>query len=389
MKITGVKTFIVGANWRNLVFVKVFTNEGLVGVGEATLPGYSRAVVHAVEVLEARHVRGENPFNIERLWQRMYRDDMKAGGTVINSAISGIEIACWDIIGKKLKTPVYNLLGGRCHHKLRAYANGWYGGGMEPGDLAKQAEEVVSKGYKALKFSPFGNVGREISREEIEKAVDRVKAVRKAVGENVEILIEAFGRFSPCKAIKIAERMDKYNPLFYEEPVGPENIKAMSEVKKKVNIPIAAGERVYTKYGFDKLLNASTVDYIQPDIVQSGGILELKKIAAMAEPKFVSICPHNPYGPVASSAIIQVDFTCTNFFIQETLSDFDVPWWQNLVDKPPSIREGFIEISSRPGIGVELNDDEIEKHPPLPVEKEYVSKWKDEWETKGLSGREE
>lgn len=387
MKVSEIETFIIGANWRNLVLVKVHTDEGLTGIGEATLPGYSRPVVHSVEALAARHVSGENPFNIERLWQKMYRDDMKAGGTVLNSAIAGIEMACWDIMGKALEVPVHTLIGGKCNRKLRAYANGWYGGGMGPEEFAEEATAVKEKGYKAIKFSPFGSVGSDITEEEKEQALAKVEVVHQAVGEDLDLMIEAFGRFDPPQAIDIGHRIETYQPVFYEEPVGPENIRAMKEVKDHVEIPVAAGERVYTKYGFEPWLEARALDYVQPDIVQSGGILELKKIASMAEAKFIGICPHNPYGPVASTAIAHLDATCTNFYVQEMLADFDVPWLNDLVDDPLQVTDGYIDVPTSPGLGIELDEEEIAKHPPLPVDEEYVSKWKDDWESRSLSGR--
>jgi galactonate dehydratase len=378
MRITDVQTFLTGTRWRNFLFVKVSTDEGITGVGEATLEGKEKAVEAAIHQLKRRSVVGANPFNIEEIWMRMYRNEFWHGGPVLLTAMSGIEIACWDIIGKALGQPVYNLLGGRCRDKVLTYANGWYGGERTPENFAQRAKKVIEKGYKALKFDPFGSAGREMSRQEKVKSIDIVAAVRDAVGPDIEIFIEVHGRFSPMTAIEIAKELEPYRPGWYEEPVPPDNHDAMALVAHKINIPVATGERLYTRYGFRRLFELQAASIIQPDILHTGGILETKKIAAMADTYYMTVAPHNPNGPISTAVAVQIDACLTNFYIQECLDDFDVPWKSQLVKGALEIKDGYITIPDRPGIGVELNEEVIREHPHL--EDAFFNMWGEGWE---------
>ena len=384
MKVTGIDTFLVGGNKWNFLFLRVNTDEGISGIGEATLGGFGRAVVESIQELEARHVNGRNPFNVEKIWQLMYRDESRRGGPIHLSAVSGIEMALWDIIGKKLEQPVYNLLGGKSHKQVKAYANGWYSSyAGDPETFAEEAREVVKRGYQSLKFDPFGSVAEDIDRIERKKARDRVAAVRKAVGPEVDILIEGHGRFSVRSAVEIGQDLKEFDPGWFEEPTPPENIDALAELKGRIDIPIATGERLYTKYDFQELLKKSAADFVQPDIVQVGGILEQKKIAAMADANYVSICPHNPWGPIQTAANVQVDITCTNFLIQEMLDEFMMPWQNDFLEYPLKVEGGYIHIPERPGLGVgNLKEETMSDHPPNPPGESYKSKFERDPSTK-------
>lgn len=377
MRITDIETFLVGTGWRNWLFVKVSTDEGITGVGEASVGGQEKAVEAVIHELKRRHVVGSSPFNIEDMWMRMYRSEWY-GGSVLLSAMAGIEIACWDIVGKALGQPVYNLLGGRCRDKLRTYANGWYTGTRTPENFARLAKKVTEKGYQGLKFDPFGSAGREMSRSEKIRSIDLVAAVRDAVGPDVEIFIEVHGRFSPKTAIEVARELEPYRPGWFEEPIPPDNDEAMALVARSVNIPIATGERLYTRHNCRRLFELQAASIIQTDILHTGGILETKKIAAMADAYHMTMAPHNAMGPVSTAAAVQLDACITNFYIQECFDDFDVPWRNQVVKGVPEVKNGFITIPDKPGLGIELDEEAIKEHPY--IEDAFFDMWGDGWE---------
>ncbi len=366
MKITQLQTFLVNAEWKNLVFIEISTDEGISGVGEATITGGLEKPVEATVLNLRRFILGENPFNIAKLWIRMYSliHDSRQPGTIHSSAISGIEMALWDIIGKKLNTPVYNLLGGRCRDRIRVYANchRFFRLARKPADYAKKAVEAIERGFTALKWDPFGSCCTTISESDLRKTIEIVKAVRNAVGDDVDLCIEAHGRFNSYTAIKIVNKLEKYNPLWFEEPVPPENIEALAEVKKKVAVPIASGERLFTKYGFRELLEKRAADIIQPDVVHVGGILEIKNVGAMADAYYVPVAPHNPNGPIATSATIQVAAFLPNFLILEFFLE-DFPWLDKLISPPLKIEKGYVDVPTKPGLGINLNKNAIMKYP--------------------------
>ena len=259
-----------------------------------------------------RHIIGSDPFNIEDLWLRMYRDDFWRGGPVANTALSAVEIACWDIVGKALGVPVYRLLGGQCHERLKAYANGWYTGERTPEDFARRAKGVVAKGYRALKVDPFGAGTYEMEADEKRHSIALVEAIRDAVGPDVEIFIEMHGRFSPATAIEIARELEPFKPGWVEEPVPPEDLDALERAARDINIPVATGERIFTRYEYARFFKNNVVDIIQPDIIHAGGIMELKKIAAMADAHYVMVAPHCSNGPACTAASVHFDFCTTN-----------------------------------------------------------------------------
>ena len=355
MKITGVEPLLFATqsadDW---LFVKVSTDEGLVGYGEAS--NAARIAVAAVEELGCRLV-GLDPSRIEQHWQFLYRTYHNVrGGPIATAAISGIEIALWDLKGKSLGVPVYELLGGRCRDRLKSYANGWSRGADEPQVVAESAVGAVGLGYGALKWDPFGRVNNIIEPEQLRKSIAQVRAVREAVGPNVELLIEAHGKLNVNNAIRAGRMLEELDPYWFEEPVDPENVEAMAKVAAEINIPIATGERLYTKFGFRELLARQAADIIQPDVCHTGGILETKKIAAMAEAHYVPVAPHNPFGPINAAAAMQVD-TCTpNFLIQEMIVRH-LPVYRNILTEPLELHDGYLEIPTRPGLGFGLNEE--------------------------------
>lgn len=365
MKITDIKTFCVDGNWRNLVFVKVYTDAGITGVGECTLETRDRSVMATVEDYK-RYVIGQDPNNIEKIWNTIYRDGYWGTGPVDMSALSGIEMALWDIVGKKYGAPVHKLLGGAVRDKVKVYANGWYFGLTTPEEHAEKVGELMETGFQAFKWDPFRIASREISHEDLDYAIECVAAVRKAAGPKVDLLIEGHGRFNVRNAILTAKALAQFNPLFYEEPIPQDNYHALKKVADQSGVSIAAGERCYSIYQYRELLSHQAVDTIQPDLSHSGGILSLKKIAAMAETHYVAVAPHNASGPVHTAATMQVDLTLNNLLIQEFFpcDDEKCPWIHTIVDHPLKPVDGYVTLSDRPGLGLDIVEDVIAAHPP-------------------------
>ena len=363
MKITDVKTLVMGTSWRNLTFVKVETDEGLTGVSEVRMNNRTDALVAYIDGAKRRHVIGSDPFNTEDLYQRLFRDDYGRAGEIVATGISVIEIACWDIIGKALNQPVYRLLGGACRDKIKAYANGWYRVERTTEEFHAAAKKVLEKGYRALKFDPFGAGYYELSYEEKLKSVELVEAVRDAVGPDVEILVEMHGRFSPYMAIEISAELEKYQPSWVEEPVPPDNIAALAKASEKINLPVATGERLHNKYEYRELINLQAADILQPDITQTGGFLETKKIAAMGDMCYMTVAPHNVGGPVSTATALHFAACTTNFKIQEHFNDFSEAWVKEAATGCPEVIDGYFSLPNGPGLGMELNEDLIAEHP--------------------------
>ncbi|MCL4534295.1 MAG: galactonate dehydratase [Bacteroidetes bacterium] len=371
MKVTEVKTYLVMKNQRrHYAIVQIVTDEGISGIGECTVSDWGLAVGGAIQRMAEKFVVGEDPRQIEKLWDDMYRASFwgRGGGPILTAAISGIEEACWDILGKRLGVPVYALLGGKCRDKLRVYANGWYGEARQQRNLAlygKLAEKVVKDGYTALKFDPFieqlemgrGIPDKILDRDHIKRIVDRVRVVREAVGPDVDIIIEVHGWLSATSAIQVAKLLEPFRPFAYEEPVDPTNVDAMRRVREEVSFPIATGERVYSHWGFRELIEKQAADILQPDINITGGILETKKIAAMADAYHIPVAPHNCWGPVASAAALQVDACTKNFIIQEWFT-YNEPWHYEMVTDALEhhTKDGYIDVPTAPGLGVDLNE---------------------------------
>ena len=359
MKITAVTPIPVSSSTpfgaRNYMFVKVETDEGITGWGEAT--SGPLAVATMVEEFGAQLI-GNDPGRIEQHWQTLYHHFHVRGGVVQLSAISGIEIALWDIKGKALGAPVYELLGGPMRDRIWCYGR-W--DGATPEAAVERALSFTEQGITALKGDPFDHRGLFIPIEAERGAIAKLEAVREAVGDDVELLVEVHGRLAPSDAIRIGNAMEQYRPFVYEEPVPPQNIDALQRVAESVSIPIATGERLYTKWDYADLLSRQIVAMIQPDIVQGGGILELKKIAAMAEAHYVGFQPHNPYGPLCTIASLHLDACVPNFMIQEGGIH---PWFQDVCfDNFPKQKDGFLPLPQGPGLGVEVDESWVAANP--------------------------
>lgn len=364
MKVTDIRTFVVDCFRTNWVFVKVYTDEGIDGVGEATLEYKEKALIGAVKHIRD-YLAGENPLDIERHWHAIYRDAYWRGGPVLMSALSAVEMALWDILGKHLRVPVYQLLGGKVHDRVRIYVNGWFSGAREPEEFAQKAKAAVERGVTAMKWDPFGKSYLNISAADLDRALRCVDAVRGAVGAGVDLLIEGHGRFNIPTAIQIARELEPFRPKFFEEPVPPDNLDALKAVREKSPVAIAAGERLYTRWDYRKMFDLMAADYIQPDISHAGGIMELKKIAAEAECRYIPFAPHNPSGPVANMATLQLAATCPNFEILEIMYS-DVVWRKDVTDEKLTYRDGYITIPDKPGLGITVHEQECDKHPYRP-----------------------
>ena len=357
MKITGVKAFVaqLPGMWTNYVFVKVSTDADLVGWGECSVGVDS--VANVVEEL-GRTLVGKDPFRIEEHWQALYHIHHNVrGGVLHTAAISGIEIALWDIKGKALGVPIYEMIGGAMRDKVWGYGRF---DGATPEAAVEHALSQVDEGFTALKGDPFAHQGIYTTPASERDAVAKVAAVRKAVGDDVELMVEVHGRLTPAEAITVGERLEEYRPFWYEEPVPPQNADAMEQVARGLNIPLATGERLYTRWDFKELLERKAVAVVQPDPCQSGGILELRKIAAAAETYYVGFAPHNPYGPVNTMAALHVVACTPNFVIQEGgHADYSL-----FCKEPfPHQKEGYFDIPKGPGLGIELDEEALLKHP--------------------------
>lgn len=366
MKITDIKTFVVNAYRTNFVFVKIYTDDGVTGVGEGTLEYKEQALVGAINDLR-HYLIGEDPRHIEQHVHMMYRDSYWRMSAVLMSAISAVEMAMWDITGKALGVPVSHLLGGTVRDSIRMYANAWFSGAKTPAEFAAKAKVAVGKGVTALKWDPFGKAYLTLTNREFGEMLDCIAAVREAVGGEIDLLIEGHGRFNISTAIRIAKAIEPYNPMFFEEPVPPDNLDALSEVRAKSAVPIAAGERLYSQYAMREFLEKRCADFVQPDPSHCGGILAMKKMAAMVESHYLCFAPHNPSGPVANAAAMQLAANLNNFFILEIMIT-DVAWRPELTDEEVVFCEGSIKIPQKPGLGININEEACLAHPYQPIQ---------------------
>ncbi|MEU9024683.1 mandelate racemase/muconate lactonizing enzyme family protein [Actinomadura sp. NPDC048394] len=363
MRITEIGTHVLGTPWRNLTFVTVRTDEGLTGVGEARMLGHTDALVGYLAEAERRHIAGSDPFDVEDLVHRMKYGDFGRAGEIVMSGIACVEMACWDIVGKALGQPVWRLLGGKVRDRVKAYANGWYTVDRTPEDFHAAAKRVVERGYRALKLDPFGAGRMELDHAETVLAIDLVEAVRDAVGPDVELLVEMHGRFSPATAIRLAGLLAPFDPAWLEEPVPPENLKALAKVSAHTGLPIATGERVHDRIEFRELLELQAADVLQPDVGHSGGIAEVRKLAATAETYYVQVAPHNVGGPVLTAASLQLGVCTPNFKILEHFNDFADAAVKDVAKGAPQVVDGYFALPEAPGLGVELDLDAVAAFP--------------------------
>lgn len=372
MKVTNIETLLLdnvpnyrgGRKW---LFIKLATDEGIIGLGERVSGGVTDLVpqVALLKHLAEQFVVGENPFHVERIWQRMFAavHDYRHPGMDRTPALSAIEMALWDIIGKATNQPIYNLLGGQYHEKLRAYAympaEGIWDNPEKAGDVARK---LVADGFTACKIDPFMPLfplPRDIPLKDLKHAAKIFRHIRDAVGDELEVGIGTHGQFSTAGAVRAAKVFEEYLPMWFEEPVPPEMVEEMARVARQTSIPIAAGERLATKYEFATLLEKQAAGIIQVDVGQCGGILEAKKISAIAEAHHALMAPHMFVGPIAAAAAIQLDTCSPNFMIQE----FNVgPLHHELFVEPITVVDGYIRPPKGPGLGLVLNDDVVKRH---------------------------
>ena len=366
MKITNVTPLVLGTPWRDLTFIKVETDEGITGIADARALNRTETLLGYLKETIPRHVLGHDPFDIEALVMRLSRADFGRPGEMVMTGMALLEIACWDIIGQALGQPVYRLLGGAVRDKIKAYANGWYKVERTPEEFHAAAQRALAKGYRALKFDPFGAGFYEMDRAGKNNVVELVEAVRDAVGPDVEILIEMHGRFNPPTAIELAKDLAPFKPSWYEEPVPPENISALKKVADAIapfGVPIATGERLHTPFEYRELFELQAADIIQPDITHFGGLLNTKKLAAWADTYYRLIAPHNVGGPASTMAALHLGACTTNFKIQEHFNDFDEPYVKESAIGVPEVVNGYFSLPTKPGLGLTLNEDLINEHP--------------------------
>ena len=379
MKIKDFKTFIIGNpppsfGGKYWIFLKLTTDTGIVGFGEAyAIPFHPNVAVKMIEDICERYVVNENPFQIEKLWRKIYSSGYTQRPDIsISGVLSAIEIALWDIVGKEVNQPIYNLLGGKINDRLRTYTYLYpkpedKSNVYQDADLAAQrALEYQALGFDAVKFDPIGrytiNDPRDLTLEELDHAENFVRAIRTAVGKSCDILFGSHGQMTPASAIRLAKRIEKFDPMWLEEPTPPANITAMASIAKKINIPVATGERLTTKYEFIALLKEEAASIIQMNLGRVGGILEAKKIAAIAEASYAQVAPHMYCGPIIAAANVQVAASISNFMIiegLETWSGFDA----SLLIDPLKWENGHIILSEKPGLGIEINESKLEEYP--------------------------
>ena len=376
MKIADVKILTMGSAWRNFVFARVRTDDGLEGIGEARPVNREEAVAAYLDAITHRYVLGTDPFNIEDLIVRVVRDDFELPGATEMTALAIVEMACWDIIGKAVGQPVYRLLGGACRDRIKAYANGWYTAERAPEPFARAARQVVARGYRALKLDPFGAGAGELERGEYLRSVSLVEAVRDAVGPDVEIFIEMHGRFTAAQAVALARDLERYAPGWIEEPVPPDQSAALAHVAARTTIPIATGERLHTRAAFRDLFGLGAADIIQADITHCGGILETKKIAALAETHGLLMAPHNVGASVSTAAALHLGACTPNMKIQEYFNDFAEPFVKASAAGLPEVVDGFFPLPTGPGLGVRLNEEVVEAHP---YRRQHFNLFSEDW----------
>lgn len=367
MKVTGIATYLVQPpRAKTVLFVKVTTDAGIYGWGEVyTVTGRETALDQLTQEL-GTYLVGRDPFQIQHFTQVLYRDlAIKRGSMDFYCALSGLEIALWDVVGKALDTPIYNLLGGPCRTSFRVYGQpSGEGGGDDPAAWGRRVANTVARGYSAVKFDPFPGPWRTIVEREVEEtAVRRVLAIREAVGPDVDLLIEVHRRLAPAYAIRVARRIEAANPFWYEEPTPAENLDATRDVRQRINIPVVVGEALYTKAEFRPVFEKQAADIINPDVCNVGGILELKEIAAMAEPSCVAVAPHgNNSTTIGLAASLQVGACVPNFLIMEYPMSWE-PFANELARNPFTVENGRIALPTGPGLGIDLDEEALARYP--------------------------
>ncbi len=369
MQITNCSTLFSREKHRNLIFVIVETDEGVSGVGEAYSVGPDETVAVIVEHF-APWIRGEDPRDRERIWQKLYNFSRFPGGLPLMSALSAVDTALWDIAGKSAGVPVWQLLGGKCRDRVRAYGHVH---GNTPGELAENARESVDRyGFTALKCFPTASLGNfwkdgrssAAWRSMVKTAVSRMEGLRRALGDEFDIAVDLHATiFDAAHALEIVAALEPFDPLFIEEPVRQDNLHGLERITDRAHVPIATGEMLYTVWDFRDLLERRAADVVQPDLCMAGGFTGMKKIAAVAEAFHATVAPHNPMGPVATAANVHLAATLPNFLVLEYIPD-DTAERTDVIDAPLPFEDGYVLIPDGPGLGIELDRDGIAKHPP-------------------------
>jgi len=376
MRITRLESFLTNAGLRNYLFVRLTADNGQTGLGEASLEWQERAVQVLLHDWVEERILGTDPRDIEQTVQALIRDQYQGGATVM-TAISGVELACWDLVGKAAGQPVFQLLGGRARERLPAYANGWYGGCQTPEQYARRAVEVAARGYGGMKFDPLGVAWNEMTEREIDQAVSIFAAVRGAVGDQVDLMFEAHGRLSVGCAVALGRRLAPYRPAWYEEPVTPWSLDQLLAVRQSLDIPLAAGERLYMLEEFERLTALAACHIAQPDLAHCGGMTVGRKIARLAAQAGMRLAPHCSIGPVALCAAVHFGWATPEVLVQEYFGDYDVPWRKDYVCGWNPVEQGHYLLPHKPGWGIELDESVCAAHPyqrnPFP------SLWDDRW----------
>ena len=356
MKISDIKYFLTTELGSPTLFVKIETDAGIIGYGEATVHFFPQAVAGMLDDLKP-YLLGEDPERIEYLWQSCFRCLFMRGGPVTGAAISGIDMALWDIKGKNLGVPIYQLLGGLARKKVRLYGHVT---GNNAKEIAERAKERASRGITAIRFRGFHTYDQEGLHDHqlaVNQQVEYIAAIREAVGDDVDIIVECHGRYDPEWVIQLAERIKPYRPFFIEDPIRHENPSIMSLVRSKTSIPLAAGERYHNKWEFNELIRNNYVNYVRPDICHCGGITEMKKIAAMAETNYIGLVLHNNAGPLGTAASMHAALAIANVVMLEA------PWINsdpvvvsNIVSPFPKVENGYAFPLEEPGLGIEFNE---------------------------------
>lgn len=366
MRVSQVTPYLVDSGGsKSWLFVKLETDDGLVGWGEAyTQADRDRAMLAHIEEM-GRHLIGRSPFAIKHFSSVMFLDyALRRPAMDFWSALSALEQALWDMVGKACGQPVYNLLGGPCRDRIRVYANGWSEGSRSPDEYARTAAKVVQAGFSALKFDPFTNPWRtHIGRAEEALAVERVRAVRAAVGPKVEILVEVHRRLAPNEAIRVAHKLEPFEPFWYEEPIDAEDIGGLAEVRSRISLPVVTGEALYSKNQFAEVFARRAADILNPDVCNCGGILALKEIASAAEPWHVAVAPHNYNSTtVGLASTLQVSACIPNFLITEYFVNFEAAG-RELAHQAFEVKDSYIALPTAPGLGIELDEAALARHP--------------------------
>ena len=365
LKIVEPRITVVGAPWRELVFLELLTDDGLTGVAECRMVNKTETLIACVQELAARYVIGSDPFNLERLTWNVQRAEYGRPGEVAQSALALFEVACWDLIGQALRVPVWKLLGGCFRSRVPAYANGWYQAEREPSAIARLARAVVGRGYRALKLDPFGAASAELPAADRRRAEAIIRSVRETVGPDVAILVEMHGRFTPATAVRVAAMLAPYDPEWIEEPVPPENADALAHVRAATRIPVATGERAHTPADIREFIERGLADIVQVDLTHFGGFLAMRQLAAWADVHYLLMAPHNVCGPVGTMANVHFAVATSNYKVLEHFNDFADPWVHELVDRSPQVsaEDGCFELPDRPGLGLRLNHEVCRAHP--------------------------